>query len=175
MPTDSKKLPKGGRASQRAKGSKANTPKKPAGRASTKTTRSKPEAKPKPEGYVFGRPTLYRQEYCGQVIEWGKQGKSVEWIAATLMVSTPTIYEWCKTHEDFSSAITLAKQLELKWWEDKGQDCLTESGFSSSTWSRSMAARFPNKWREKQQVDHGVTDALASLLGQLDGATARML
>ena len=32
--------------------------------------------KPKPEGYVFGRPTLYRPEYCKRAIEFMGQGYS---------------------------------------------------------------------------------------------------
>ena len=44
---------------------------------------SKPfRSKPKPEGYVFGRPTLYRPEYCQRAIEFMGQGYSVaEWVS----------------------------------------------------------------------------------------------
>jgi transposase len=119
--------------------------------------------------HAGGRPTKYKPEYCEAVIGYGRLGKSREWIAAELMVIPETLTNWGKEHPEFFDAITLAKQLELKWWEDAGQDNLTESGFSSSAWSRSMAARFPQKWREKSQVDHGVSNELAALLGQIDG------
>ncbi len=122
----------------------------------------------------FGRPTSYKPEYCEAVIEYGRRGKSREWIAAELMVIPETLANWAKDHPDFFDAITLAKHLELKWWEDAGQNNLTESGFSASAWSRSMAARFPAKWREKSQVDHGVSNELAALLGQIDGEGASL-
>lgn len=122
-----------------------------------------------------GRPTSYKAEYCEDVIDFGRRGKSREWIAAELMVHIDTLAEWAKVHPEFSAAITLAKQLELKWWEDAGQDNLTESGFSASAWSRSMAARFPQKWREKSQVDHGISGELAALLGQIDGDGASLV
>jgi hypothetical protein len=127
-----------------------------------------------PNTKAIGRPSAYKPEYDDQVINWGEQGKSREWIAAKLRVHIDTLHEWMKVHPSFSEAITLAKQLELMWWEDAGQTNLTESGFSASAWSRSMAARFPTKWREKTQVDHGLSNELATLLGQLDGNGASL-
>ena len=46
---------------------------------------SKPfQSKPKPEGYVFGRPTLYRPEYCERAIAFMSQGYSVTALAGHL-------------------------------------------------------------------------------------------
>ena len=105
--------------------------------------------KSKPDGYVFGRPTKYRPEVCEQVIAWGKLGKSKSWIAAELDIARSTIDEWCATFPDFSDAITRAHVHSQRWWEDKGQGALENREFQSSVWSRSMAARFPDDWREK--------------------------
>ena len=62
-----------------------------------------------------------------------------------------------------------AKNLEQLWWEDKGQESLLTQGFAQSAWSRSMAARFPDEWREKAEVKHDATDGFAGLLGALTG------
>ena len=115
-----------------------------------------------------GRPTKYRPEFCEAVITWGHEGKSKTWMAATLMVARQTLDEWAKANPEFSHALTLAKQLEQHWWEDKGQDNLKSQGFQGAMWSRSMAARFPKDWREKTHVDHGVSGELLKLLEEID-------
>lgn len=117
-----------------------------------------------------GRPTSYDPGYCELVINYGGQGKSRAWIAAQLGVVPATVDNWEKAHPEFLGAMTRAKVLEQQWWEDVGQTCLVmEVGksFSQSTWSRSMAARFPKDWREKTEQLHDATDKFAGLYGKL--------
>ena len=38
------------------------------------------------------------------------------------------------------------------WWEDAGQDGMVGEKFNGQVWGRSMAARFPDEWREKTAV-----------------------
>jgi transposase len=105
-----------------------------------------------------GRPTLYKPEYCEEVIALGKIGKSVEAIGAILGVGTKTLYNWRDQHEDFLHALDMAKEFELQWWEDIAQTHMIENKESdkinATIWSRSMAARFPKKYREsvKQEI-----------------------
>jgi hypothetical protein len=47
--------------------------------------------------------------------------------------------------------LAYAKVCEQAAWEDLGQSGLVVSGFSATTWSRSMAARFPDEWRESSK------------------------
>lgn len=80
----------------------------------------------KPEGYVFGRPTVYRPEMCQQAIEAGRQGKSLTWIAASFMVSKQTLYRWLDEKDgafqpDFRDAMQIAMTLAQQWWKEKGQ------------------------------------------------------
>lgn len=104
--------------------------------------------------HAGGRPTDYRPEYCDSVVKWGKQGKSKAWMCAELDVVDQTLRNWCDAHPEFLEAITRGLKHSQKWWEDKGQDSLDKAGFQGSVWSRSMAARFPDDWREKQGVEH---------------------
>jgi transposase len=105
-----------------------------------------------------GRPTLYDPKYCEEVIALGKIGKSVEAIGAILGVGTKTLYNWRDQHEEFLHALDMAKEFELQWWEDIAQTHMIENKESdkinASIWSRSMAARFPKKYREsvKQEI-----------------------
>jgi hypothetical protein len=104
-----------------------------------------------------GRPTDYRPEYCELVIEYGKQGKSVAWMAAELGVAKQTLQNWCDAFPEFLGAFTRSRLESQRWWEDAGQaNMLLAPGqgtFNASVWSRSMAARFPEDWREKSGVE----------------------
>ena len=101
-----------------------------------------------------GQPTKYRPEYCQQVIDWGKEGKSIEWMCAELGVVYNTLVgSWPKLDPDFAEALELSQLYALKWWEDKGQDGIASRDFNANLYSRSMAARFPNKWREATRLE----------------------
>lgn len=95
-----------------------------------------------------GPACTYRPEYCDLAIEAGKNGKSLTWIAAEIGVSRFTVWTWRKEFPDFGAAVELSQAYAQQWWEDAGQNNLATTGFSASMWSRSMAARFPDDWRE---------------------------
>lgn len=100
-----------------------------------------------------GRPSTYDPAYCEAVIEYGKRGKSKTWMASELNVHRDTINEWERVHPEFSDAMTRALQFSQRWWEDAGQNGMVADKFNSSVWSRSMAARFPEEWRENSELN----------------------
>ena len=72
----------------------------------------------KPEGYVFGRPTIYKNEYPSLLIElMGEQGYSAERFCAHLKIAVDTFYNWLKIHKDFSEAYSIAKTMFIAFWE----------------------------------------------------------
>ena len=105
-----------------------------------------------------GRPSTYNPEYCKRVVELGKKGKSIEQISAALDTPLRTLYLWRDTHPEFMQALEDAKAYELSWWEDQAHSYMIETKdgprLNHSLWSRSMAARFPKKYREsvKQEI-----------------------
>lgn len=115
-----------------------------------------------------GAPSKYDESFCDRVIELGKLGKSVTYIATELDVHKDTIYEWVKIHPEFSDALTRAKQWSQRWWEDKGQDGVDADKFNGSVWSRSMAARFPDDWREVKARDHISSDGSMTPPSQIE-------
>lgn len=116
-------------------------------------------AKPKPPGYVFGRPTLYKPEYCEQVVEMGAQGCSVVQMASRIgVVRTTFETEWPKAHPDFAEALALARQLSQAWWEEQAHGALEKKTFNGALWSRNMASRFPREWREANRTEHSGPD-----------------
>ena len=126
-----------------------------------------------------GRPTKYKEEFCEQVIELGKQGYSKAMIAATLDISRETLDEWIDSKQDFSDAMKIAITQSQFWWEKTAQENLKNNQFNSPLWSKSMPARFPKDYSDRSKVEltgangraieHSVT--LASILEQLDGNT----
>jgi hypothetical protein len=107
---------------------------------------------PRKAGYVTGRPTEYKQSYCDSVVEWGKAGKSITWMAAEIGVCKDTIYEWINVHQEFSDAIKRAKVLCQQWWEDAGQSGMVSDKFNSAVWAKNMAARFRDEWTERSET-----------------------
>lgn len=108
-----------------------------------------------------GRPTLYDPAYCETVIELGKLGKSTEQICYDLNISIRTIYLWRDTYPEFMQALEEAKAFEQAWWENQAHAYMVETKdgpkLNPTLWSRSMAARFPKKYRE--QVKQEITGA----------------
>ena len=104
-----------------------------------------------------GQPTKYDPAYCDQVVEWGKQGYSREMIAGELDVSWNTLINWMEANPDFLAALETAKMQELIYFEKIGIQYMVErpqgDKLNTSIWSRSLAARFPQKYRENTKVE----------------------
>ena len=116
-----------------------------------------------------GRPTLYDPKYCEEVVTLGRIGKSVEQIAANLNVSLRTMYLWRDTYEEFMHALDDAKTYEQAWWEEQAAAYMVENKESDrlnpTLWSRSMAARFPKKYRESTKTEITGADGAPLLSG----------
>lgn len=112
--------------------------------------------KPKPPEALLpvGRPSDYDPVYCALVLALGEAGKSKTYMAAKIGVVKNTLDNWAAAHPEFLTALTRGLALSQAWWEDAGQNGLTTTGFQGSVWSRSMAARFPDDWRETSRTEH---------------------
>ena len=116
-----------------------------------------------------GRPSKYDPAFCERVIALGKLGKSIEQIACDLDVGTKTIYNWRDQHEEFLHALDMAREFEQNWWETVAQTHMIEeqgaAKLNASIWSRSMAARFPKKYRESTKQEITGADGAPLLAG----------
>jgi hypothetical protein len=99
------------------------------------------------------RPTKYDPAFCERVVEMGMEGKSKVEIAVALGVGRATIKVWEAKHDAFRAAMAYAKDCEQSWWEAQGRMNLGAQHFQASMWSRSMAARFSDDWRERKDID----------------------
>lgn len=118
----------------------------------------------------MARPSLYDPAYCERVIELGEQGASIAEMAYELEVCKNTLDNWAGEHPEFLTAFTRAKLASQVWWERKGRAGMEKSSseFQASVWSRSMAARFPEDWREVKGTeltgkDGGPVEALQEI------------
>ncbi len=97
-----------------------------------------------------GRPTLYKPEYCDQVIPLLKQGMSIEEIGLEFDVGYTTIYEWMNVHPEFSNAIKRGREFSKAWWMRRGRTDLENKDFSATLWYMNMKNRFG--WADKQEI-----------------------
>lgn len=121
-----------------------------------------------------GRPTDYKPEYCQEVIELGKAGKSVVQIACTLGYAKQSLYNWEKEFPEFMDAMLLARQYCQMWWEDKGQSGLEADRFQATLWAKQVSCRFPEDYRDKSDLNLGGQkgNPLSVILSDLDGRSS---
>lgn len=108
-------------------------------------------SKPKGPG---GRPSLYRPEYCEQIVEHMSDGASILSFAAKIGVSRATIDNWAKEHPEFLGALQRGKSACAAWWESVGRNlAITGEGNAAMVifGLKNMAA---DEWRDKQQHEH---------------------
>jgi hypothetical protein len=126
---------------------------------------SKPfRSKPKPEGYVFGRPTLYRPEYCQRAIEFMGQGYSVTALAGHLGVGKQCVYEWMAAHRDFDDAVNMGRAARVATLEAKLLTTSQGVGVTAAIFALKNAD--PDEWQDRYNTTteinmniHKLTDA----------------
>lgn len=95
-----------------------------------------------------GRPTLYRPEYCEEVVKHCAEGLSFEAFAGRVSVSIETIYEWARRYPEFAEAKKRGAAASRIWWENAGKIGMLAPGFNAAVWIFNMKNRFG--WRDKQ-------------------------
>lgn len=129
-----------------------------AGEAAEQALGKEPEAPPEPfiKVPVFGRPTLYRPEFCEEVVRHGAEGLSRVQIAAELMVSRQTLHDWEKAYPDFLDAMTRARDLSQAWFEKMGQRGLRlpTKEFNTALWAKQVSNRFREDYTDRKEVEH---------------------
>ena len=101
-----------------------------------------------------GRPTLYKPEYCEEVIALGKEGKSLAQMCAHFDISRQTIDNWGKDHPEFLDALTRARVHMQAKLEELGFAGLANKEFNAAVWKTTMAARFREDYTERKEVEN---------------------
>lgn len=100
-----------------------------------------------------GRPTKYKPEYCEQIIELGKAGKSIAQMASHFDVDKASIFRWSEESEDFRTALARARAHSQTWWENAAQQNMDNRNFNAQLWLKSVASRFRDDYTEKQVTE----------------------
>jgi hypothetical protein len=105
------------------------------------------QSKPKPEGYVFGRPTLYRPEYCQLAIDTMGKGLSLTAFAGTIGVTKSAVYEWMAAHRDFDNAINMGRAARVAALETKLLTTSQGVGVTAAIFALKNAD--PDEWQDR--------------------------
>lgn len=106
-----------------------------------------------PIRYGPGRMTGYLPKFCDEVIDLGREGKSIAYIIGALGVSRSMFSRWREAFPEFEEAVQLSQLYSQQWWEDIGQTGMLTKGIDSGIWSKNMAARFKDEWQDLRRVE----------------------
>ncbi len=112
----------------------------------------------KPEGYVFGRPTEYKEQYCKDIIDFffvedyteivekrtkssdgketihetalGKKLPTITGFAIKIGVTRQTVLNWASENKDFFNALSRAKEMQEEMLVQNGLRGYYNSGFA---------------------------------------------
>lgn len=99
-----------------------------------------------------GQPTKYKKEYCSEVVELGKQGKSVAQMCAHFDISRQTIDNWAAANPEFLDALTRARTHMQAVLEALAFDGLKNKEFNAALWKTTMQARFREEYTERKEI-----------------------
>jgi len=116
---------------------------------------------------VLGRPTMYRPEYCEELIEHMSRGLSFHSFAGKVGVSRETLYNWAERYPEFLYSKKIGEQKSLYFWETTGNDGMREKEhkddegktlykekLNSAIWIFNMKNRF--KWTDRLETTEGL-------------------
>lgn len=111
-----------------------------------------------------GRPTKYKPEYCELLIEHMKTGLSIEAFAGVVSVAKDTIYGWLRNYSEFSDARKIGDEKSRLFWEKLGVAGAAGKiqGFNVASYIFNKKNRFPNEWRDKQEIEQTTTIQIAT-------------
>ena len=82
-------------------------------------------------------------------------------MAAELGVLRKKLWDWAdkddlvgENGETFGEALACARDLSLSWWDEKGQVGVDDRNVNSGMFKIGVSARFPDVYRERQEVVH---------------------
>lgn len=103
-----------------------------------------------------GRPTLYKEEYCQQLIDHMGSGLSFESFAGLIGTCRDTLYNWKKEHSEFFDAHKKGIEKNLIWWEKVGLEGMFMGGkdnpFNAAVYCFNMKNRHGWKDRVESEV-----------------------
>lgn len=99
-----------------------------------------------------GQPTHFKIEYCEALVDHMRGGKSFRSFAAKLDKHWDTLYDWVKSHPEFSDAKKRGDAVCLDFWEEAAIESMHDpKGLNTALWIFNMKNRFG--WRDVQEIE----------------------
>lgn len=114
---------------------------------------------------MAGRPTKFRDTYCGEVIAAGQKGLSLTAFAGMIGVARSTINEWIASQPTFSEAVKVHAAKRTLYLEQT----LLSSEQGPQVTARIFALKNadPENWKDKHEHEHtGRLDLGMEILAQ---------
>ncbi len=106
--------------------------------------------KPKHAG---GRPSLYRPEYCEQIVAHMSDGSSATSFAASIGVCRETIAVWAAEHPEFFVSLKKGKAACASWWERVSRINASVGGGNAALCIFGLKNMAPEEWKDKIEVE----------------------
>jgi len=121
-----------------------------------------------PEGYVFGRPTKYKKEYCQMLIEHMAQGYSFKSFAGVITTDEVTIQRWANQYPDFRTAKMIGKSKERAIWEKLHLKCCAtgEGNMTGIIWAQKN--KFPEDYKDTSEKSIAFSGDFKQLVANMD-------
>jgi transposase len=120
-----------------------------------------------------GRPTDYTPTLGAEILTLMAEGLSLAAAAADLGIHRQRVYDWEAKHPEFADTIKLARAKRQLFLERRLLSSTAAPIVTSTIFALKNAA--PDDWRDKSDVEHGVTNDLAELLARIDGRTRTII
>jgi hypothetical protein len=145
-----------------------------------------------------GRPSKYDPALLTQVTNYCLLGATDEQLAVFIGIDVRTLARWKEDYPEFCQAIKEGKEVadatigqslfhrargyshpEVKIFNNNGEamvvDCMKHYPPDTTACIFWLKNRQKEKWRDKHEVDHGITSDLASLLMAQDGNSSSLI
>lgn len=111
---------------------------------------------PPPEKRGRGRPTLYEERFCEEVVEFCADGFSLTAFAGKIGVGRETIAEWARVHPEFSVAVQAAKAAAAHSLEEDARRIRKDGGGTGSATLTIFGLKnfASDDFRESQEIKH---------------------
>jgi len=100
----------------------------------------------------IGRPSLYKPEYCQELMSYMSQGKPYGAFAGTIGVHIDTLYEWEKVHPEFSEAKKIGRSMSYDYMIELAHSQMIDGKLNNTAWIFMM--KNMHGWRDKQETTH---------------------
>lgn len=102
------------------------------------------------------RPSEYDPAICEILDGLGHEGEGMAEAIVACGIARETFYRWQELYPEFSNAVRQMRMRSQAWWEEQGRRATFggTDGFNATSFIFNMKNRFPDDWRDKQEVGH---------------------